>query len=327
MILVRSRSRVEFLHELLYIYIKKFLARRANMAVSSRTRMQVAKADILRIFEGQNKKIFTPSEISEILTVSRSSWRLTESTTLRQFISFLSEQGKLEEVRLDFPSLRVQRYIWGTVGVYEFASLINPKAYFTHYSALYFHSLTEQIPKTIYVNLEQPYRPSHNRSSLEQGRIDFAFKRAPRVSKAVTQLWNYTICLLHGMSTGQLGVSVTESDLFKGPPLKVTDVERTLIDIAVRPFYAGGVFEVLGAYRLAKDKVSINKLASYLKKMDFIYPYHQAIGFYLEKSGVYDDSQMNLLRKFDIKFDFYLTYQMKDVSYSKEWRLYYPKGL
>jgi predicted transcriptional regulator of viral defense system len=125
------------------------------------------------------------------------------------------------------------------------------------------------------------------------------------------------------MPTGQLGVIDTPGP--DGRNIRVTDVERTLIDIAVRPFYSGGVFEVLKAYRLAKDKVSVNKLASFLKKMDYVYPYHQAIGFYLERSGAYKDSQINLLRKFEIRFDFYLTYQMNEMSYSKDWRLYYPK--
>ena len=40
--------------------------------------------------------------------------------------------------------------------------------------------------------------------------------------------------------------------------VRVTDLERTLIDIAVRPEYAGGVYEVLNVYRLAKGKVSAN---------------------------------------------------------------------
>ncbi|MCS3273392.1 hypothetical protein NXV08_00165 (plasmid) [Bacteroides fragilis] len=31
------------------------------------------------------------------------------------------------------------------------------------------------------------------------------------------------------------------------------------------------------------------KLLSYYQKMDFIYPYHQAIGFYMEKA-VYEES-------------------------------------
>jgi predicted transcriptional regulator of viral defense system len=294
------------------------------MAISGRTRMQIAKPDILAVLEGQDKKIFTPSAIRQILNTYKDSWRLAKSTTINEFVSFLVERGSLHEVPLTFPSLSIQRYVWGTAGAPELALSLDPKAYLTHYSAVYFHDLTEQIPKTVYVNLEQPNRPSHDDSSLEQGRIASAFKRAPRVSKAIARYQDYTICLLHGMPTDQLGVIETQNP--DGQTIRVTDVERTLIDTVVRPFYAGGVFEVLKAYRLAREKVSINKLTSYLKKMDYIYPYHQAIGFYLERSGVYNDSQMNLLRKFNMKFDFYLTYQMKQMSYSKEWRLYYPKG-
>jgi len=63
-----------------------------------------------------------------------------------------------------------------------------------------------------------------------------------------------------------------------------------------------------------------------LKKLSYIYPYHQAIGFYLQKAGVYTDMQIRLLKKFQFEFDFYLTHQMKETEYSKEWRLYYPKG-
>ena len=65
-------------------------------------------------------------------------------------------------------------------------------------------------------------------------------------------------------------------------PLRFTNLERTLIDAAVRPVYAGGVFEVRKAYQLAKEKVSVNRLAALLQKLNYIYPYHQAIGFYLE---------------------------------------------
>ena len=85
------------------------------------------------------------------------------------------------------------------------------------------------------------------------------------------------------MGTNNLGVIFFKDR--EGGSIPTTNIERTLIDIAVRPVYSGGVFEVLKAYKMAKDKVSINKLAAYLKKIGYVYPYHQVVGFYLEKSG------------------------------------------
>jgi len=108
--------------------------------------------------------------------------------------------------------------------------------------------------------------------------------------------------------------------------LRTTTLERTLIDIAVRPFYAGGVAEVAKAYEMAKDKeVSVNRLASMLTKMQFGYPYHQAIGYYLERAG-YRSAQLDLMRQFPRERDFYLTHQMTDKHYVKDWRLFVPKG-
>lgn len=71
----------------------------------------------------------------------------------------------------------------------------------------------------------------------------------------------------------------------------------------------------------------MRKLVSMLEKLNYIYPYHQAIGFYLDKAGYYEDSALKLLQKFGLKYDFYLAHQIDDVDYSKEWRLYFPKGL
>lgn len=116
----------------------------------------------------------------------------------------------------------------------------------------------------------------------------------------------------------------------KGPSnekLRVTDIERTLIDIVVRPIYAGGVKEVLKAYRQGKNFVSVEKLAETLQQTDYVYPYHQAIGFYMEKSGAYDESEFQLLKKTPMNFDFYLDYKMHEFKYSEDWKIYYPKDL
>jgi len=287
-------------------------------------RIKIAKADIIRAFDELKNNVFKKNDIDRILEDNRAFWRLRRSMTVDEFIMFLLQETKLRKVSFGFPNRKIIKYVWGEVPLYELLMTLQLACYFTHYTAMYLHSLTEQVPKTIYVNKEQTAK-SRGEGALTQERIDIALRRPTRMSNNFTEYQNYKIYLLNGKNTGNLGVIQMNDP--EEEKIRVTDIERTLIDVTVRPIYAGGVFEVLKAYKLARPKVSINKLAATLKKLDYIYPYHQAVGFYLERAGVYRESSISLLKKFGFKYDFYLMHQIKEKEYSKKWRLYFPKGL
>ena len=72
-------------------------------------------------------------------------------------------------------------------------------------------------------------------------------------------------------------------------------------------------------------QVDPKKLESYLTELNFIYPYHQVIGFYLEKAG-YGTKVLKLFEK-ETPFKFYLTYNIRSKEFSPKWNLYYPKGI
>lgn len=290
----------------------------------AQTRLSIAKPDIVRHFEDLPIRIFQRSQIESILAENRGFWRLSESMRVHKFIDFLIIKADLKTIKFEFPSRTIVRYTWGEVPMYEVVLSLKPESYFTHYTALYFHDLTEQVPKTIYLNFEQAPKRYRDQMTLDQSRIEAAFKRPMRVTKNIAIYKDQKICILNGMHTGQLGVISFQGP--EGEKVRVTDLERTLIDIVVRPAYAGDVFEVLKAYKLAKNQVSVNRLAATLKKLNYIYPYHQAIGFYLERAG-YIKSSIEIMEKFEMKYDFYLTHRVENMDYSSKWRLYFPKDL
>ncbi|MBC8379363.1 MAG: hypothetical protein H8E62_09320 [Planctomycetes bacterium] len=286
-------------------------------------RLLIAQNDIFDFFDSSPRKCFDLKEMTELLDEKRKNWRLGNVSRFT-FIDFLTEKGLLKKYIFKFPDRNIHRYTWDLMPLYELILSLMPKGYFSHYTAMYIHNLTEQIPKTIYLNCEQTPKPK-SESGLEQKRIDFAFRMNTRISNRAADYNEYKIYLLNGKNTGNAGV--IETDGPDSSKVRVTNIERTLIDIAVRPEYAGGPFEVLRAYENAAEVVSINKLSSILKKTDYIYPYHQVIGFYLDKCGAYRKSQIELLRKQEMIYDFYLMHKMKNPKYSSVWKLYYPEGL
>jgi predicted transcriptional regulator of viral defense system len=211
-------------------------------------------------------------ELEQILGQQRKFWRLADSMTTAMFIKFLLDETAMHEYRLEFPSRTEIRYTWGNVTSFEVALSLKQSCYFTHFTSVFLHGLTDQIPKTIYVNWEQPPKRFVDRE-LEQSRIDSAFKRKPRVSHNIAPLGDYRVCLLNGMHTSRLGVYDEVGP--SGEAVVLTNLERTLIDITVRPFYSGGVFEVAKAFRAAKGEASINKIQAYLNQLNYVYPYHQ----------------------------------------------------
>ncbi|MDA7503363.1 hypothetical protein OAF98_03870 [Planctomicrobium sp.] len=270
----------------------------------------------------EHSRIITHAELQSILRENQQTWRLPQSMSVRKFIEFLSEKGKLKTYRFEFPHRPALRYTWGDIGLSDVVQSIQKKGYFSHFTAMQQHDLTEQVSKTIYFNIEQ--RLTGGGTEPTQAGIDRAFKGKCRISKNAVTVNDQTIRLLNGRNTGEMGVmEVAGIEQF---PKRVTNIERTLIDITVRPVYSGGVYQVAQAFVAAQEQVDVKRLASYLRKLNFTYPYHQSIGFYMERAGNYSTSQMNQMGDFELQYDFYLDYGMKQTEYIKEWSLHVPKG-
>ncbi|HAE38935.1 MAG TPA: hypothetical protein DCG57_09890 [Candidatus Riflebacteria bacterium] len=282
------------------------------------------KSRISGAFKRMAKNVWLSADLRAFLKENAPLLGLTGQITTLDLIEFLSQKKIVTEETIVMPlGKEVTRYITETGNVYELALTLKRHAYLCHYTAMFLHGLTDNIPKTIYSNTELKPSNNYNSNELKQDAIDRAFANNMRQSNQIAKYKNLEIYLLNSKSVDQVGVKDFD---FNGVKLRVTDIERTLIDITVRPNYAGGTEEVLNAYKAAKNKVSVNRLLATLKKLDYTYPYHQSIGFYLERAG-YDESVLDLIEKIEIKYNFYLTYKIKDKDYSARWKLFFPRGL
>ena len=237
--------------------------------------------------------------------------------------TFLVEESRLHKIAFQTPRTETL-YIWDSIDKYTLLSTLRPNGYYSHLTAMHLHGLIDYEPESVFFNNEQSARLVGG--NLEQGRIDNAFRKKQRITTARTNYEGKVYWLLNGKQTGNYGVVQIKTP--DGVDVAVTNLERTLIDITVRPAYAGGIKSVLRAYQIAQPNISIAKLSKTLRSLNYVYPYHQSVGFYVEKAGNFSDKAIKEFLAFaPFQYEFYLDYEMQNPTYSQKWKLHYPSNL
>jgi hypothetical protein len=270
------------------------------------------------------QRVLREGELKSLLKGFQPEWVLAQHAAVNILIDWMLQHTllRLLSVRSQFHGLLI-RYTWGEPKALDVAASLAPKAYFSHATAASLHGLLTYNPETIYLNREQSAKPPPS-GPLTQEAIDRTFSKAQRLSQDTYQWGTTRATILSGKHSGHLGVApYTFRDHGN---LSTTGIERTLIDLIVRPDYAGGPAQVLEAFRRAQNRVSLERLLELLRQLEYRYPYHQAAGFYMQRAG-YPEADLLRLEGMGTTLNFYLGYGSIDRDFDQRWRVYSPRDL
>jgi len=194
------------------------------------------RCQIHTYFQQIAPEILWPSDLSNLISEHRHEWG-ESNLSVQQMMEFLLKEGLL--LKAEFKSLRympITRYIRGKPSPYELAMSLRRDSFLCHRTALTLHGL-EPPATTIYVNKEQGAKPAPE--GIMQEGINRAFKNGQRQSKYIFRYRGSRFVLISGKGTDKAGVVRSKGP--QGEAIDTTDLERTLVDIVVRPAYAGGL--------------------------------------------------------------------------------------
>lgn len=280
-----------------------------------------AQREIRAYFKQIVTGTFSPSDLSNLVGGHRQEWGDVDFSA-QQMLKFLLKEGLLRKAEFrstEYPT--ITRYLRGNPSPYELAVSLRRDSFLCHRTALTLHGL-EPPTTTVYVNKEQGPKPTPK--GITQEGINRAFKNDQRQSNYILRYEHSQFVLISGKNTGKAGV--TSMRVPNGAAVNATDLERTLIDIVVRPAYAGGVKRMFAVYKQAASKINLGHMIGLLQKVDYAYPYHQSIGFLLQRAGR-PERDCEKFKDFGLNFDFFLDYGLKRSAYDPKWRLYYPSRL
>ncbi len=160
----------------------------------------------------------------------------------------------------------------GVTPVHEFEiaiALVAPAA-ISHWSALHYHGMTEQLPRRVFVLTTTETSAPRARGKDSGARPG----RGCRIGETTYQFIQVKPERFFGAGRAWIGES----------RVPITDPERTLLDGLSRPQYCGDFAEVLHAFEMWRDHLRLDRIIDYARQLDAAVS--KRLGWVLENQGI-----------------------------------------
>lgn len=188
---------------------------------------------------------------------------------LREALYHLRRTGWIVPLRRGLYAVSSEVPDVAAVHEFEIAMALVDPAAISHWSALHYHGLSEQVPRKVFVlttsgtTIPRPVQTSKHKAGAGYlvGDIIYQFIQVrPKRFFGIGQVWA------------------------GGVRVAMTDPERTLLDGISMPQYCGDFAEVLHAFEVRGTKLDLNRIVEYALRLDAATV--KRLGWILERQGV-----------------------------------------
>jgi predicted transcriptional regulator of viral defense system len=219
-----------------------------------------------------------------------------DANTAKEILRRYKKQGLISQVRRDLYVVTDLASKASLASKYEIAGHITSSSYLSHHAALEYHGLANQVFYELYISSKETFN-------------NFDYEGI-----------SYTFC----QSVSETGVVTPLTDSL----IRVTDLERTMLDCINRIDLSGGLEELIECLAII-TYVDENRLSDYLNHFDKQVLYQKA-GFilsYFQKEMKLSDAFFEQCKSKIGKSTRYLTDTRESDTYFKEWRLCAPQNI
>lgn len=235
------------------------------MMITKRTLGEIS-SKLLTTLSSQDRVIFTISDAQKITKTSHATTRRLINRLIDKNWLIRLVPGKYLIVPLSAGEKAEFSENWHVVAKH----LIEPNHYYlSHYSALEIHEMITQPLMTIYITT--PKR--RKKTKVLGGSFRFLYAK-PSKFWGIEEVW----------------VKQTEK-------VKVSDLERTIVDCLDSPKLCGGISELAKGLWVKRNEIDYSKLAKYVSRFGSK-AVAKRLGFLLELYGIGDEATVEKLRKF-----------------------------
>ena len=224
------------------------------------------------------KRFFSINDIANILDKLKEENLVSNSLSQNDFYLKLLYDGLISHTITIRDVEKIRYTLNKEFNIYDFVYSLERNGFFSMFTSLNIQGFTNFRDNFIFISKERMQRVNFSSKNITQEAIDKAFSNKPRKTKAYNTTYNYNIVMLESNNTQGVGIIN-----YNG--YKVSSINRAFVEIISNIQYSKTPYDVIWEFRQLKDKLDINEIFKIIEKFDFIYPYYQLAGYYLEKIG------------------------------------------